>query len=319
MTPRHDVLAPGGVQAAHIADLWWLAFWVCTAVFVAIMVALAWALWRAPRSAADTQPDEPALPTEKRATRVVSAAVAVSSVLLVGLLVASFLTDRALAMLPRTDAVTLRVTAHQWWWEVTYEDALPDRVFSTANEIHIPVGRPIVATLSSDDVIHSFWVPSLHGKKDLIPAGRDDHAARDEPGEYRGFCAEFCGLQHAFMALRVVAEPAAKFDAWAEAQRQPAPEPADAAARRGRDLFLSGSCMLCHAVQGTPAQARKAPDLTHVASRSRLAAGRLLNTPEDLERWIRDPQLIKPGVRMPAHPLSDEDMRRWSRTWRTLK
>ena len=310
MIPEHDALAPAGIQAMHIADLWWLMFWVCTGVFAMVMAALAWGVWRAPRASSETPFAMPEAKTEKRATRWVAVATTLSGVLLLGLLVASFLTDRALAMLPRNDAVNLKVTAHMWWWEVTYDDADPTRIFATANEIYIPVGRPIVATLASDDVIHSFWVPSLAGKKDLIPGRPSTFMFRaDEPGEYRGFCAEFCGLQHAFMALRVVAVPPSQYETWAQAQRQPAPEPADALATRGRSLFLSGSCMLCHAIQGTSANARKAPDLTHVATRSRLAAGRLLNTPEDLARWIRDPQKIKAGVNMPAHPLGDDDMK----------
>jgi cytochrome c oxidase subunit 2 len=219
------------------------------------------------------------------------------------------MTDRALAHLPLQDALPIRVTAHQWWWEVLYDDPQPGRIFSTANEIHVPVGRPVVVTLLADDVIHSFWVPSLHGKKDLIPGRTNVIEFRaDQPGTYRGFCAEFCGLQHAFMSFDVVAMPPQEFDAWAQHQREPAPEPADASARRGRELFLSGSCMLCHAVHGTPANARKAPDLTHVATRERLAAGRIPNTPQDLAAWIADPQKIKPGVNMPAHPLPPDDL-----------
>jgi cytochrome c oxidase subunit II len=306
----HDALKPAGIQAAHIADLWWLTFWVSAGVFVAILAALAWGVWRAPRGTNETAPEQPGLQAEKRTGWRIVAAVGASSVLLIWLLTASILTDRALASLPRNDALNLKVTAHQWWWEVTYDDPRPDRVFNTANEIYIPVGRPIVASLYSDDVIHSFWVPSLHGKKDLIPGRTSTIQFRaDKAGEYRGECAEFCGLQHAFMAFRVVAIPPAEYDAWAEAQRKPASDPADEAAKRGRELFLTGSCMLCHAVQGTTANARRAPDLTHVASRARLAAGRLPNTPDDMARWIADPQKIKPGVNMPAHPLTDEDLR----------
>jgi len=241
--------------------------------------------------------------------RWVTAAVAVSSILLIGLLVASVATDRALAQLPLVDAVNIHVTAHQWWWEVTYDDAQPERMFTTANEIHVPVGRPVLVTLHSDDVIHSFWVPSLHGKKDLIPGRIATIRFRaDQAGRYHGQCAEYCGLQHAFMAFEVVAVPPEQFETWAQAQRKPADEPTDAAAQRGRDLFLSGSCMLCHAIQGTTAGARKAPDLTHVASRARIAAGRLPNTPEDLARWIADPHKAKPGVNMPAHLLSNDDL-----------
>jgi cytochrome c oxidase subunit 2 len=309
--PAHDALRPAGPQAAHIAQLWWLTFAVWAFVFVAVLAALAWALWRAPRGDSGTPPETaPAAATEERVGRRVTAAVAAASILLIGLLAASVATDRALAQLSLVDAVNIRVTAHQWWWEVTYDDPLPERMFTTANELHIPVGRPILVTLDSDDVIHSFWVPSLHGKKDLIPGRTATIQFRaDEAGEFRGQCAEYCGMQHAFMAFDVVAVPSAQFESWAEAQRKPAPEPRDAAAQRGRELFLSGSCMLCHAIRGTTANARKAPDLTHVAGRPHLAAGRLPNTPRDLAAWIADPQKIKPGVNMPAHLLPDEDLK----------
>jgi cytochrome c oxidase subunit 2 len=223
--------------------------------------------------------------------------------------VASIATDRALAGLALADSVPVRIVAHQWWWEITYDDASPQRVFATANELYVPVGRPVVATLESVDVIHSFWVPSLAGKKDLIPGRTATIEFRaDVAGRYRGPCAEFCGWQHANMYLEVVAVPPAEFEAWAQAQRQPAPDPPDAKSRRGRELFLSGSCMMCHAIHGTTANARKAPDLTHVASRARLAAGRIPNTPSDLAAWIADPQRIKPGANMPAHPIPGEDL-----------
>jgi cytochrome c oxidase subunit 2 len=235
--------------------------------------------------------------------------VAVSIALLIGLLVASVMTDRALAQLSHADGLHVEVTAHDWWWAVSYDDPQPERTFTTANELYIPVGRPIIVTLHSDDVIHSFWVPSLHGKKDLIPGRVATIQFRaDQSGEYLGQCAEFCGMQHAFMAFDVIALEPAQFEAWAEAQRRPAAEPEDAAARHGRELFLSGSCMLCHSIAGTTAQGRKAPDLTHFASRAHIGAGRMSNTAPNLAAWIIDPQLIKPGVNMPAHPLPAEDL-----------
>jgi cytochrome c oxidase subunit II len=307
---RHDALAPAGAQAARIADLWWILAGVCAGVFVLVMIALAIAVWRAPRGRVEsggTIEDDPA--RDSRAARRVGFAVAVSALLLVALLAASVITDRALATLPLQDAVNVSITGHQWWWDIRYDDAEPSRAFSTANELYVPVGRPVVATLTADDVIHSFWVPSLDGKKDLIP-GRTStiRFQADQPGRYRGICAEFCGWQHAHMYFEVIAVPQDQYDAWAEAQRKPAAEPADDAAKRGRDLFLSGSCMMCHAIQGTTANAHHAPDLTHVASRTRLAAGTIDNTPENLAAWISDPQKIKPGVNMPANPIAHEDL-----------
>jgi cytochrome c oxidase subunit II len=306
----HDALQPAGPQAARIAELWWLVNGVSLFVFVAVLLALAWALWRAPRSTEATPAErEPPQASGRRAAKVVIAGVALSTVLLVWLLVASIATDRALAGLPLQGAVNIRVVAHQWWWQVEYDDPQPDRIFQTANEIRIPVGRPVQVRLESDDVIHSFWVPSLHGKKDLIP-GRPTtiQFAAERAGRYRGQCAEFCGLQHAYMAFDVEAVSPEEYEAWAEAQRKPAAEPGDPRAVRGRDLFMSGSCMMCHAIQGTTANARKAPDLTHVASRERLAAGRLGNTPTELAAWITDPQKFKAGVNMPAHPLPADDL-----------
>jgi cytochrome c oxidase subunit 2 len=246
---------------------------------------------------------------EPRLRRTVNTAVAITILLLLVLLAASVFTDRALARLPLKDAINIEVTAHQWWWTVKYVNGPVSETFETANEIHVPVGRPVVVQLHSDDVIHSLWVPSLAGKRDLIP-GRTATLAfqADRPGLYRGQCAEFCGFQHAFMAFEVHAHAPAEYEAWRQQQLAPAPEPSEANAQRGKALFQSVSCALCHSVQGTLAQGRKAPDLTHFASRRTIAAGTLPNTPGNLASWIADPHKHKPGVNMPAHPLSGEDL-----------
>jgi cytochrome c oxidase subunit II len=308
--PLQNALAPAGPQAALIHDLWNLTLAICTLVFAAVLAALIVALWRRPRADAATPADvgAPQRP-ERGARRSVGAAVAASVLLLVFLIVASVLTDRALAQLSLKDAVRIELTSNQWWWEARYDDSEPARVFTTANELHIPVGRPVLVTLKSNDVIHSLWVPNLAGKKDLIP-GRTAtlQLQADRAGTYRGQCAEFCGFQHAFMALDVVARPNAEYEAWAEAQRASAPAPADPQAQRGRAVFLSTSCVMCHSIQGTSANAHRAPDLTHVGSRSRLAAGTLPNTPEAMHQWIRNPQRFKPGSNMPATTLPDEDV-----------
>ena len=206
-------------------------------------------------------------------------------------------------------APAFTITGHQWWWQVDYDDPdLPGR-FTTANELHVPVGRPVVIKLNADDVIHSLWVPSLAGKKDLIPGRTSTLQFRaDQPGRYRGQCAEFCGFQHAFMAFEVIAEPPDRFDAWVAAQRQPAAAPTDATARRGQQVFLGSACILCHAIEGTTAGARTAPDLTHLGSRTTIAAGTLPNRPGELARWIANPQDFKPGANMPSTTLSSEDM-----------
>jgi cytochrome c oxidase subunit II len=309
--PWQDALAPAGPQAAHIARLWNLMLAVCTLVYVAVGIGVLLSLRnRLGRADATTPPDVALLTTrEQGPARVVTAAVAVSIVLLLALFVASVVTQRALASMPLTEALNIEVTGNQFWWEVRYQDPQPSRIFTTANEMHIPVGRPVQIQLRSTDVIHSLWIPNLHGKKDLIPGQTALLQLRaDAPGVYRAQCAEFCGYQHAHMALHVVAESAEQYAQWADAQRQPAAEPAQADERRGRDVFLAGTCVMCHTVQGTPAQGRYGPDLTHLASRPTLAAGTLPNTRGHLAAWIVDPQSIKPGTNMPANVLPPEDL-----------
>ena len=306
---RSNALDMAGPQSAAIGQLWWLTLWLCVFVFIALMAALAWGLWRSRGGSAKSPVARLDARIERGASRVVGAAVTLSAILLTGLLVASVSADQALANLPLSDALAIRVTAHQWWWEVSYDDVRPDRVFTTANELVIPVGRPVVVTLQADDVIHSFWIPNLHGKKDLIPGRAAKIELRaDRAGTYVGRCAEYCGLEHAFMAFDVVALPESGFDAWQAHQRSDAVEPQGAVAERGRELFVTGSCMLCHAIQGTSAAGRRAPDLTHFASRAHIGAGRVANTPQALAAWIEDPQTIKPGVNMPAHLLPREDI-----------
>jgi cytochrome c oxidase subunit 2 len=209
-------------------------------------------------------------------------------------------------------AFTVRVIGHQWWWEFQYAGVSPDRAFVTANELHIPVGKPVRLELETGDVIHSFWVPALSGKMDTIAGQRNvTWIQADEPGLYRGQCTEYCGLQHAHMALLVVAEPEAQFDAWWQHQLDgpsfPVAEPALDAALQGQATFMR-YCAACHTVRGTPAGGRVGPDLSHIAERQTIAAGALPNTIGDLSGWIADPQHIKPGNYMPMLTLSGEDL-----------
>jgi cytochrome c oxidase subunit 2 len=300
------MLDAAGPQAERILHLWWITLALCAFVFLAVLAACLWALWRAPRAELWATAQLPSM--EKRSQLGVIAATIVSALGLLFLIAASFATDRALARIG-TPALQIDVTAHQWWWEARYQDTDPSRIFATANELHIPVGTPVLLRLRADDVIHSLWVPNLGGKKDLIP-GRDATLTlqADKPGVYRGQCAEFCGFQHAKMAFVVFAEPREQYEAWAQSQRAPAPQPASAQAKRGHDLFVSGRCAMCHAIQGTVAQGQRAPDLTHLAGRQTLAAGTLPNTVGHLAGWILDPQGIKPGVNMPANPMPPEDL-----------
>lgn len=306
----HDALDAFGPQAGHIAREWNVYLLVCGVVFACVLAALLIALKRTPRGSAQEAPDLSVVNRpEPGPRRTVGTAVTAVILLLLVLLAASVFTDRAIARLSLKNAVNIEVTAHQWWWTVRYNDGPVSQIFETANEIHVPVGRPVIVTLHADDVIHSLWMPALAGKRDLIP-GRTSimRFQADQPGLYTGRCAEYCGLQHTYMDFDVQAQPQAQYEAWRQQQLQPAAIPADATARHGMELFQSVSCAMCHTVQGTLAQGKRAPDLTHVASRRTLAAGTLPMTPGNLGAWIADPQKIKPGSNMPATPLSNDDL-----------
>lgn len=319
---RHDALAPAGVQAAKIAGLWHLTLIVCTAVFVAVLTGVLVALLRGRRADSSTPPDLSGNTNPERRARLgVAAAAGLSVVLLVGLTVADVLTDRALSKMPVADPLHIELTGWQWWWQAHYTGGSGQPGFVSANELHVPIGRPIVIALAAGDVIHSFWVPNLHGKKDLLPGVKSTIELRaDEPGTYRGPCAEFCGAEHALMSLTIVAEPPTRYAAWAAAQRADAVQTADPFALRGMHVFLASHCASCHTVRGTSAKGLLAPDLTHLMSRSTIGAGALPNTPENLLAWVRDPQAAKPGVTMPATDyLSDGDVKAVVAWLETLK
>ena len=301
----HSALHSHGVQAARIENLWWLMFWVCSAVFVLVMVALGIAITRKRPHRAPARPhparvaaaDEPGGGRRGRADHLT----------LFVLLFASVSTGRAIASLgaPQGDGDQGDRPSVVVGGGVPGPDA--DAGWSrTANEIHIPAGRPVLIQLSSADVIHSFWVPSLHGKRDLIP-GHDAAIwiEADRPGVYRGFCAEFCGHQHAHMGLPGDRRPAGPLR---RLVRRPAPDPAAAGrparASTGGRSSSPAPCALCHTIQGTQAGGKLGPDLTHLASRRTLAAATLPNTRGNLGGWIVDPQSLKPGSQMPANSLA---------------
>jgi cytochrome c oxidase subunit 2 len=319
--PAQDVLAPAGVQAAEIYQLWRLTLMICGVVFAAVLAAFLYSIWRAPHSSTQDAPDVSSLAhPEPRLHRNVVIGVALSTILLVVIIVADFVTDRRLARLPLKDAVQIEVTGHMWWWGGRYLDPEPSRLFDVANEFHVPVGRPVILKLASSDVIHSFWAPNLHGKKDLIPGRTSLLQFRvDKAGVYRGQCAEFCGFEHALMAFTVIAEPPAQYEAWAERQRATPAAPQDATVRRGQQVFMTRTCVMCHTIAGTIAGARLGPDLTHMASRSMLASGTVPNTPQHLASWIIDPQRLKPGANMPPTPLSADDLTALTAYLETLK
>jgi cytochrome c oxidase subunit 2 len=298
-----NVLDPAGPQADNIAWLTWVFIALCLVVYVATLGALAWAALRR------RQPSDDSPAATRRLATIVATAVAISAATLVVLTVSSEVAGRGLSKPSGPGAVTVDVVGYQWFWDFRYHDVTPSEWVSSPNELHIPVGVPVVINAMSRDVIHSFWVPELHGKRDLIP-GFTTHTwiQADEAGVYRGQCAEFCGHQHAKMAFVVVAEPLAAFQAWLQRQRRAA-QPPSADRQRGHDVFMSSTCVTCHTIRGTQAGSRVGPELTHVGSRRTIAAGTLPNTRQQLIEWIRDPQSIKPGTRMPASRLSDDDLR----------
>jgi cytochrome c oxidase subunit II len=318
---EHSALAPAGIQAEHIVRLWYLTLVVCGVVFAAVLVGVLFALLRRRTNDDAPPPDMTAnVKPERKTERAVVGVSVLSVVLLVGLIVADVLTDRALSKLPVSDALHIQLTGWQWWWQARYaaDDGRP--AFMTANELHVPVGRPVVISLGAGDVIHSFWVPSLHGKKDLLPGIHSTIQFRaDRAGVYDGPCAEFCGAEHALMALRVVAEPADRYAAWAATQTATAAAPVVAVAAHGMQVFESSACASCHTVRGTSAAGLVGPDLTHLMTRQTLAAGALANNAANLSRWIRDPNGVKPGTTMPAVRLSTPDLQALVAWLTTLK
>jgi cytochrome c oxidase subunit 2 len=300
---NQSMFNPQGPAAHRIADLGSLMIALCLVVYIVVLAASAWALLR------QRQVSDDAEQTTARLGAIVAAAVAVTAAILVTLTAVSAAAGRGLTSPASHDAITVDVIGHQWWWDFQYRSDRPQEFVSTPNELHIPVGVPVVLRAQSRDVIHSFWVPNLQGKRDLIPGQiTTTWIQADRAGTYRGQCAEFCGHQHAKMALVVVAEPMDQFQQWLRRQRQSASEPPAADERRGHDVFLRSTCVTCHTIRGTDAGAHVGPELTHVGSRQTIAAGTLPNSLEHVRTWVADPPSIKPGTRMPPHGLSPDDL-----------
>jgi cytochrome c oxidase subunit 2 len=301
-----SVVNTNGASAIRLKQLIIVIVAVCSVVWMLVMIALIRALWRdrEERRPTDLNPE-----TARRMGIVVTVAMAATAIIIGGFTVESFFATRAISAVA-PDALLIKVSGLQWWWNIQYFGATPDKNFSAANEIHIPVGRTVRLHLEGDDVIHSFWVPSLAGKQDLIPGRPNDLAlSAERPGVYRGQCAEFCGMQHAHMAFLIVAEPQADFDKWMASQQQAAAEPGPGEADEGRSLFLSKPCAACHTVRGTAASGTTGPDLTHVGSRRYIGAGLFETTRGSLAAWIADPQTLKPGNNMPLVPLTPRELR----------
>jgi cytochrome c oxidase subunit II len=303
-------LNPAGPAAAHIEHTFAVIFWITTIVYLLVMAVLVVSVWRKHHSL-DTFP-EPQQTTEasdRLATRAVAGAMAVTLVLVFIMLISSFRTSRALGKMNNETALTIDVYGHQWWWEVQYPNEESDKIVETANEIHLPIGVPIRIHGTSRDVIHSFWAPNVQGKRDLMPGYETDVMMQvDQPGRWRGQCAEYCGEQHAHMSFYMVAEPKDEFEWWLNKEAQSAPPPDTPQTIHGQHVFLTHACVLCHTVRGTPASARVGPDLTHLASRSTIAAGMLSNNNGNLGGWISNPQSMKPGCRMPPNQMSGTEL-----------
>lgn len=300
---RQSTLAPRSPQTHLIALLWWWMLGAATVVFAGAvaLLAIAWVRRR-----------KPGLPwfgerEDLSGGLVVLFGIVIPIVVLVALFGAANLyvirtTDAPAA---RSTALTIEVTGHQWWWEVRY----PASGAVTANEIHIPIRTRVNTITRTADVIHSFWVPRLARKIDMTPGHVTSvllYASR--PGAYRGQCAEFCGAQHTNMALEVIAESPTAFKSWLANMARPALVPRGVVQRSGERLFMNDQCASCHQIRGTQAKATVGPDLTHLATRSTLAAATIPNDPRWLAAWISNPQAIKPGARMPDLGLSHAEV-----------
>ncbi|MBI2205768.1 MAG: cytochrome c oxidase subunit II [Candidatus Rokubacteria bacterium] len=282
-----------------ILSLYGLLVWVSAAIIAIVFIGLAWVLLHFRE-----RPGGP-LPRQIRGHTLLelSWTIAPALVLLIIAIPTIQVIFRTQGAAPR-GALEVTVRGWQWWWEFRY----PSLGVVTANELYLPVGQPVVLRLEGPDVIHSFWIPRLGGKRDVVP-GRINQLTFtiDQAGEYWGQCAEFCGTSHANMRMQVIAVPRQEFDRWAARQKAPAPEPAEAAAD-GKAIYARSACVGCHTIRGVSAGAI-APDLTHFGSRKTLAAGLLPNDLENLTTWIVDPPRVKPGAKMPAVGLNAAEAR----------
>jgi cytochrome c oxidase subunit 2 len=318
-----DATGTAGAEEAVLGR--WLTAVACAVVVLlcaAVLAAIArhWGEDNAPRrrgrerGRADHGANDDGARAERReissGLRWIWIGTAVTLVVLFVTFAGTMVTLNAASHPPREPSLIMDVTGHQWWWEVRYSEVgHPQLGFVTANEVHLPVGIPVRVRLHSADVIHSFWLPQIAGKTDVIPGQTNEmwiEARR--PGVSRGMCGEYCGLQHAVMALNVTAESPQAFDAWTQARRAEAVPPTTQEAEVGRVVFVR-TCGACHAVEGTNALGRMGPDLTHVASRTMIGAGALRNTPANLSAWVHEAQDVKEGVRMPEMPLDSAELR----------
>ncbi len=293
-----SMLNPGGQAADYLSTLIWIEVILFCAITFAIWILLAWTATRRRGSLDQHEPWDST--GGQRWILIGGFAVpflVLSTVFGLGIdWMSNFPVDAGKSPV----GPDIQVIGHQWWWELHYVKGPVDQHFVTANEIHIPVGRPVNIELETRDVIHSFWVPTLHGKVDLIPGQPNFiRIEADHAGTFRGQCAEYCGEEHARMALLVVAQSEPDYEAWRAQQLNPAAEPTTQEALHGRDVFMGAACSLCHAIRGTQAQGHLAPDLTHIGGRQRIAGNYYTNNQANLEAWVTHAQSLKPGAEMP--------------------
>lgn len=293
-----------GPAAAPLTQLAWGLGAISLAVVLIIAVALAAAVWRSRPPAADPRELE-GIGRPGRGLEWIYVGLGISVPVLAACTVWVLVVLGQVMHAATAPALTLQIAAHQWWWEVRYLPRSGGEAFTTANEIHIPAGQPVRVELTSSDVIHSFWVPKLAGKMDVIPGVKNvTWIQAYAPGRFQGQCAEYCGLQHAHMAFYIVADAPLAFARWRARQVSAPAAPPTRDAARGADLF-AGRCASCHTIAGTPAGGIVGPDLSHLAGRETLAAGAIPNDASHLANWLKDPQAIKPGALMPKVALTD--------------
>ncbi len=292
-----SVFTPMSPTSQQIYRLIWIIFSIAAVVFLVVEGILLYAAWRFSRKSSEAFPKQVEGNQKLEIAWTMAPAVVLAAVFIISLPTLRYLTTQ-----PASDpgpggktALRVHVIAHQWWWEFQY----PDLKIVTANELYVPVGTVVNIDLESKDVIHSFWIPPLGGKIDVIP-GQVNHTwfQVTQAGAYVGQCSEFCGIDHAFMRFEVVAEPQDQFDSWTRLMQASAAVMTGEAAQ-GEQVFLAGACSACHTVSGTAAQGKVGPDLTHFASRTKFAGWTEDNTPENLAKWLADPQSVQPGTLMP--------------------
>lgn len=310
MNSPQDFMHAANAGAQQIAQFgWWVLIVFCVAAAIVWLLLIRIAMRGDAGSFAEHAPAE----EEKGRPWILIGGLGIPAVVFLAFFALMFAPMRAESMHEHGDRpADIRIIGRQWWFEAQYRGESLDRSVSVPTEVHIPVGRPMTIDVETRDVIHSFWIPKLHGKIDLLPGQVNRlHITADAPGVYRGECAEFCGVQHAHMRIEIIAQTPDEYAGWLEGQRAPAqPVKSNDAINRGHDVFLASACSLCHTIRGTDAHGQVGPDLTHVGGRARIAGGSFENTPANLAAWIVDAQSLKPGAQMPSmRQLSGTDLR----------